>query len=92
MQGIQSSYELIDVNRNSRKIQRLRKDMGIEGYGIYLMLLEVLEEESENRYPLHDIDLLADDFATSDQKVMAVIKNYALFHIDDEEYFYDQNL
>jgi hypothetical protein len=28
--------------RHDRKIKRLRKDLGIEGYGIFFMLLEVL--------------------------------------------------
>jgi len=44
--------------RNDLKILRLRKDLGEEGYGIYFMLLELLREQPELRYPCDDIDLL----------------------------------
>ena len=73
--------------RNDRKILRIRKELGIEGYGIYFMLLEVLREQSEFKYPLDDLDLLADSFNTSEQKVRTVICNYKLFDIDDEFFF-----
>lgn len=74
--------------RNDKKLKRARKELGIEGYGIFFMLLEVLREESDFKYPLKDIDLLADDFNTSEQKVRTIIANYELFEVDEEQRFF----
>jgi len=78
--------------RSDRKIRRLRKELGIEGYGIYFMVLEVLREQEDFAYPLKDIDLLADDFSASEAKVEAVVKSYGLFRVDDDKFFYSPKL
>ena len=74
-------------SRNDRKIKRLRKSLGIEGYAIFFMLLEVLREQEEFKYPTCDIDLLADDFDTTEDKVKVVIFNFDLFRIDKDDFF-----
>ena len=71
-----------------RKIMRLEKELGLEGYAIYFKLLEVLRQQNDFKYPLGEIDLLADDFKTSEQKVRVVICNYGLFQVDDNEHFF----
>lgn len=78
--------------RHDLKIKRLKKDLGIEGYGIFFMLIEVLREQSSYKYPLSDIDLLADEIGTSEAKLMAVISKYNLFIIDEDRYFYSTKL
>jgi hypothetical protein len=78
--------------RNDRKIRRVMKSLGVEGYGIYFMLLEVLRDQTEYRYPMEDVDLLAEEFGTSEAKVNAVIKNFGLFDIDEDEMFFSLNL
>lgn len=78
--------------RNDRKIKRIRKELGIEGYAIFFMVLEVLRNQTDFSYPIEDLDLLADDFGTSEQKVMAVIFNYQLFDKTDDEFFLSPKL
>ena len=78
--------------RHDRKLKRVSKELGIEGYGIYFMILEVLREQPELRYPMTDIDLLADEFGTSEQKVRIVVCNYQLFEIDASEKFFSPKL
>lgn len=78
--------------RNDRKIKRVIKTLGVEGYGIYFMLLEVLRDQGEFKYPLSDVDLLADEFNTSEAKVNAVIKSFDLFNIDEDQMFFSVNL
>ncbi len=68
--------------RNDRKLRRLRKELGIEGYGIYFMILETLRDQDGFTYPMEDIDLLSEEFGTSEQKLRTVISNYQLFEID----------
>ncbi len=78
--------------RHDRKLRRVRKELGIEGYAIYFMTLEVLREQEDFAYPLQDIDLLADDFGTSEAKVEAIVQGYNLFLIDDDKFFYSPKL
>ena len=73
--------------RHDRKLKRIRKDLGVEGYGIFFMLLEVLREQGDMRFPMSDTDLLAEEFGTSQAKIEAVIKAYDLFSIDNELHF-----
>lgn len=78
--------------RHDRKVKRIIKELGVEGYGIYFMLLEILREQTDLRYPMTDIDLLADEFNTSEQKVRTVICNYKLFDVDENENFFSLKL
>jgi hypothetical protein len=70
----------------------LRKELGVEGYGIYFMLLETLRDQHDLRYPLDDIDLLAEEFNVSEQKVRVTICNYQLFEIDEEQKFFSPKM
>lgn len=78
--------------RHDRKIKRLRKELGVEGYGIYFMLLETLRDQHDLRYPLEDIDLLAEEFNVSEQKVRVTICNYSLFEIDEDQKFFSPKM
>lgn len=73
--------------RHDRKLKRVQKELGLEGYAIYFQLLEILREQIDFKYPLKDIDLLADEMGTSEPKIKAVIANYDLFTIVDECFF-----
>lgn len=74
--------------RHDRKLKRIRKELGIEGYGIYFMILEVLREQPDYKYPVSDLDLLADEFGTSEAKVKTIIANYDLFFVDENQLFF----
>lgn len=74
--------------RNDRKIKKARLQLGIEAYAIFFMILEVLREQQDFRYPLEDLDVLADDLDVSIQKVEVIVKSYGLFVIDENENFF----
>lgn len=78
--------------RHDRKIQRLRLELGVEGYGIFFMLLEVLRDQTDFSYPLDDIQLLSKEFDTSEQKVRTVICNYNLFEVDTKNNFFSPKM
>ena len=78
--------------RHDRKIRRLRKELGVEGYGIYFMLLETLREQQDLMYPLEDLDLLAEEFGVSEPKIRTTICNYQLFEVDFEQKFFSPKM
>lgn len=78
--------------RHDRRIKRMEKELGLEGYAIYFKLFEILREQMDFRYPMDDIDLLADEIGTSHQKLRVVICNYQLFQVDDQNHFFSDNL
>ena len=78
--------------RHDRKIRRLRRELGVEGYGIYFMLLETLREQQDLMYPLSDLDLLSDEFGVSEAKIRTTICNYELFEIDEEAKFFSPKM
>jgi len=79
-------------SRHERRIRRMEKELGLEAYAIYFKLLEILREQSEFKYPLKDVDLLADEIGSSEQKVRVVICNYQLFNVDTQEQFLSADL
>lgn len=70
--------------RNKRNVKRLIKDFYIQGYGIAVYLLEILAETEEHKYPLNDIDLIADELKVSITTLQEIIKSYGLFEIIQE--------
>ncbi len=73
--------------RNDRKMLKLRRVMGIEGYGIYFMLLEVLRDQSDFRMPLDNLEDLAFEWHTSREKLTTIVANFDLFELDENDFF-----
>jgi hypothetical protein len=78
--------------RHDRKIRRLRRELGVEGYGIYFMLLETLREQQDLMYPMDDLDLLSDEFGVSEAKIRTTICNYELFEVDEDKKFFSPKM
>lgn len=86
--GKDSYYFSHDSNaRNDIKIIRLRRALGMEGYGIYFSLIEILREQESFKLPIESLTDIAFELHTSDEKVRAVVLSYDLFAIEDERFF-----
>jgi len=87
-----TSYFSHDSNaRNDEKILAIRIKLGVEGYGIYFMILERLREESDYM-SIKDYNLLAFDFRVSADKVKSVIEDFGLFvFTEDRKHFYSES-
>lgn len=84
----QAFYFSHDSNaRNDLKIVRLRRQLGLEGYGIYWCLIEILRETSSHKLPLEDIEDIAFQITVPREKVETVVKAYGLFTIDTNFFF-----
>lgn len=87
----ESFYFSHDSNaRNDVKIIKLRRQLGMEGYGIYWALIEMLRDAPGNKLPIESIDDIGFSINCSKEKVEAVIRNYDLFMIDNEMFFSDR--
>lgn len=73
--------------KDDHKIMLMMDQLGLEGYGIFWVLIEVLREQDDYRYPVSLLPLLAKRYMTSTEKMRAVVMNYGLFIVFDDERF-----
>lgn len=77
--------------KDDPKCVLLIEQMGLEGYGIYWVLIETLRDQPEYRYPLKLLPALARRYNTTVEKIRSVVTEYDLFETDDE-YFLSPSL
>jgi hypothetical protein len=70
----------------------LIEQLGLEGYGIYWMLIETLREQPEYIYPVSLLSALARRFNTSPEKMKEVVTSYNLFDVNEKGFFYSNSL
>jgi len=78
--------------RNDVKILKLRRILGTGGYGLFWMLIEVLRESKNYKLPLSSIKELSFDFRESEELILSVVKDFNLFTIDDDYFFFSESL
>lgn len=70
----------------------LIEELGLEGYGIFWVLIEHLRDQPDYRAPVRIIPALARRYNTTEGKMNAVINRYDLFQIEDDQFFYSASL
>ena len=78
--------------KDDPKCMELIEQLGLEGYGIYWVLIETLRDQSNYSYPIKLIPALARRYTTSKEKMAAVVYNYDLFQVDNDEFFLSPSL
>jgi len=68
-------------SKDEYKCSNLIEDLGLEGYGIFWVLLEVLRDQPNYKYPLNLIPTIARKYNTKYEVIEKVINNYDLFSI-----------
>lgn len=71
---------------NDVKVLFMRQQLGMEGYGIYWFLIENLADAG-GFLPLKIIPVLAMQMHTTEVKVSAVIKEFELFEVSENQFF-----
>lgn len=74
------------------KCVELIGDLGLEGYGIYWVLIETLREQPDYTYPIKLLSPLARRFGSEPDKFQKVVLDYDLFVIEDEKIFFSASL
>jgi hypothetical protein len=77
--------------RNDNKILKIRRKLGLDGYAVYFMILEVLRAQSDFKLSLFDIEELEFDFRTDKQIIISIIHDFDLFIVENG-FFYSKNL
>ena len=78
--------------KDDPKCVLLIDQLGLEGYGIYWVLVEILREQPDFSYPLSLVPAIAKRYGTSAPKVETVIRNFGLFEIREDKFFYSTSL
>lgn len=78
--------------KDDPKCMLLIDQLGLEGYGIYWILVETLRDQPDYKYPLKLLPILAKRYVTSGEKMKAVVLNYELFQIENDQFFFSESL
>lgn len=82
-----------DANaKDDFKCMLLIEELGLEGYGIFWILVETLREQDCFKYPIRLLPSLSRKYNTTLTKMEVVVRNYNLFQIDEENFFFSQSL
>lgn len=73
--------------RNDIKMIKLRRELGLEGYGIFWCLIEMLRASPNYRISLAAVDDIGFELKTTSDKVEQVINSYDLFNIEKGCFF-----
>ena len=77
--------------KDDYKCMILIEQLGCEGYGIFWILVETLREQKDYRYPFYLLGALARKYNTTQAKVETVVKEYGLFEIDIDSFFFSHS-
>ena len=78
--------------RNDQRLMKVRMKYGMEGYGIYFGIIELLRETEDYTLTFNDLESLSFDLRTDLNKVEDIITNYNLFVIKGSTMFYSKSL
>lgn len=78
--------------KDDPKCVLLIEQLGVEGYGIYWILIELLREQPNYCYPINLIPAIARRYNTTADKVRVVVSSYDLFIVEDEKIFFSESL
>lgn len=77
-------------NCDSPEVMRARVKHGIAAYGIYVALMQLLEEDEDHKLP-KDYSMIAYEMRVDVSVVQSVVEDFDLFEVE-EEYFYSKEL
>lgn len=77
-------------NSNSPEVMRARMEHGMAAYGIYVTLMQLLEEDEDHKLS-KDYSMIAYEMRVDISVVQSVVEDFDLFEVE-EEYFYSKEL
>ena len=74
------------------KIALMTNEMGLESYGIFWVLVEILRDQPSYECPIKLLPIIAKRYGADFEKVKKVVYDYELFVVKDDEIFYSESL
>jgi hypothetical protein len=91
--GKDAYYFSHDSNaKDDPKCVLLIEQLGLEGYGIFWILVETFREQPDFKYPLKLIPALSRRYNTTAEKMKTVVGSYGLFGIENDRFFFSESL
>ena len=83
--------------RNDQRLIKVRMKYGMEGYGIYFGIIEIMREQEDYSIGESDIESVAYDLRSEKEMVQDILYNHRLFEIGrdidkEEAYFFSKSL
>ncbi|RXI40246.1 hypothetical protein CP963_09190 [Arcobacter cloacae] len=78
--------------KDDPKCMLLIEELGLEGYGIFWVLVETLRQQKNFIYPLKLLSSLARKYNTTVVKMEVVVRNYDLFVVENDTFFFSCSL
>lgn len=78
--------------KDDPKCVLLIETLQLEGYGIFWVLIETLRDQPGYKYPIALLPAIARRYNSTIEKVKAVVYNFGLFEVDDDNFFYSDSL
>ena len=78
--------------RNDQRLMKVRMKYGMEGYGIYFGIIEILREQSDYTLSFDDLESIAFDLRVDLEMIEDIVSNYNLFVIEGMSMFYSSSL
>lgn len=77
-----------DANaRNDLKCIKLRQSLGMEGYGIFWAIIEILRESEGHAIKISDLETIAFDLKVSPTIIKQVVNDYDLFKVKGNVFY-----
>ena len=78
--------------KDDPKCIMLIEELGLEGYGIFWVLIETLRDQPQYQADLRILPGLARRYNTSLEKMKSVIARYNLFAVENDQFFFSESL
>ena len=78
--------------KDDPKCMLLIDQLGLEGYGIFWVLIETLRTQPDYKCPLSVVPSMARRYNSSKEKFEAVVNQYDLFVVEDNAFFFSDSL
>ena len=73
--------------RNDQRLMKVRMQYGMEGYGIYFGLIEILREQHQYTLYIDDLNGVAFDLRVDIDMIQDIVLNYNLFQIEGDLFY-----
>ena len=78
--------------RNDQRLMKVRMKYGMEGYGIYFAIIEILREQADYTLSFNDLESVSFDLRVKKDVIEDIVTNYNLFVIEGHSMFYSKSL